>query len=64
LIRSILGGSDGFSGEHAGDIPAAGALLEADRLATLRIDEDVFKTEREVVKEERRMRIDNRPYAG
>jgi zinc protease len=36
--------------------------LEADRLATLRIDEDVFKTEREVVKEERRMRIDNQPY--
>ena len=30
--------------------------LEADRLASLRIDEDVFKTEREVVKEERRMR--------
>jgi zinc protease len=36
--------------------------LEADRLATLRIDEDVFRTEREVVKEERRMRIDNQPY--
>ena len=36
--------------------------LEADRLATLRIDQDVFKTEREVVKEERRMRIDNQPY--
>jgi predicted Zn-dependent peptidase len=36
--------------------------LEADRLASLRIEEDVFKTEREVVKEERRMRIDNQPY--
>jgi len=36
--------------------------LEADRLATLRIEDDVFKTEREVVKEERRMRIDNQPY--
>src|SRR6188508_3418168 len=36
--------------------------LEADRLASLRIDEKVFKTEREVVKEERRMRIDNQPY--
>ena len=36
--------------------------LEADRLASLRIDEDVFRTEREVVKEERRMRIDNQPY--
>jgi zinc protease len=36
--------------------------LEADRLASLRISEDVFKAEREVVKEERRMRIDNQPY--
>jgi zinc protease len=36
--------------------------LEADRMASLRIDENVFKTEREVVKEERRMRIDNQPY--
>jgi zinc protease len=36
--------------------------LEADRMASLRIDEDVFRTEREVVKEERRMRIENQPY--
>src|SRR3954454_15524652 len=36
--------------------------LEADRLASLRIEDDVFKAEREVVKEERRMRIDNQPY--
>src|SRR5689334_1181447 len=36
--------------------------LEADRMATLRIDKDTFTTEREVVKEERRMRIDNQPY--
>ncbi len=36
--------------------------LEADRMATLRIDEEVFKTEREVVKEERRMRVENQPY--
>jgi zinc protease len=36
--------------------------LEADRMATLRIDEDAFRTEREVVKEERRMRVDNQPY--
>jgi zinc protease len=36
--------------------------LEADRLASLRIDEDVLKSEREVVKEERRMRLDNQPY--
>ncbi|HXG53954.1 MAG TPA: pitrilysin family protein [Vicinamibacterales bacterium] len=36
--------------------------LEADRLASLRIDEAVFKTERQVVKEERRMRVENQPY--
>jgi zinc protease len=36
--------------------------LEADRMATLRIDQATFANEREVVKEERRMRIDNQPY--
>ncbi|MGE3958800.1 MAG: M16 family metallopeptidase [Vicinamibacterales bacterium] len=38
------------------------AWLEADRMATLRVDKDTFVNEREVVKEERRMRIDNQPY--
>ena len=38
--------------------------LEADRMATLRIDQDTFTREREVVKEERRMRIDNQPYGS
>jgi len=36
--------------------------LEADRMATLRIDKDTFQNERDVVKEERRMRVDNQPY--
>src|SRR5689334_7363167 len=36
--------------------------LEADRMATLRIDKDTFANEREVVKEERRMRVDNQPF--
>ena len=36
--------------------------LEADRMATLRIDDEAFKREREVVKEERRMRVENQPY--
>src|SRR6478735_8930844 len=36
--------------------------LEADRMATLRVDEGTFKREREVVKEERRMRVENQPY--
>ena len=36
--------------------------MEADRMATLRVDDAAFKREREVVKEERRMRIENQPY--
>jgi zinc protease len=36
--------------------------LEGDRMATLRIDKETFTSEREVVKEERRMRVDNQPY--
>jgi predicted Zn-dependent peptidase len=36
--------------------------MEADRMATLRIDEKTFVAEREVVKEERRMRIENPPF--
>jgi zinc protease len=36
--------------------------LEGDRLASLKIEEKTFRTEREVVKEERRMRVENQPY--
>ena len=36
--------------------------LEADRMATLRINKDTFERERLVVKEERRMRVENQPY--
>lgn len=36
--------------------------LEADRMATLRISQDTFEREREIVKEERRMRVENQPY--
>jgi zinc protease len=36
--------------------------LEADRMAALRVDRDTFDREREVVKEERRMRVENQPY--
>ena len=36
--------------------------LEADRMRNLQITEPIFKTEREVVKEERRERFDNQPY--
>jgi len=36
--------------------------LEADRMASLRIDKETFERERQVVKEERRLRVDNQPY--
>ena len=36
--------------------------LEADRMATLRIDRTTFERERDIVKEERRMRVENPPY--
>ena len=36
--------------------------LEADRMASLVINEENFKKEREVVKEERRLRFENPPY--
>jgi zinc protease len=36
--------------------------LEGDRMATLRVDKDTFTNERDVVKEERRMRVDNQPF--
>jgi zinc protease len=38
--------------------------LEADRMASLRVDGPAFEREREVVKEERRMRIENQPYGA
>jgi len=36
--------------------------LEADRMATLNVDEANFRSEREVVKEERRLRVEDPPY--
>jgi len=36
--------------------------MEADRMATLKVSEENFKSEREVVKEERLTRIENPPY--
>ncbi len=36
--------------------------LEADRMGSLNVDEANFRSEREVVKEERRVRVDNQPY--
>ncbi len=36
--------------------------LEADRMASLRVEDSTFRTERDVVKEERRQRVENQPY--
>jgi len=70
LISSVGGQSNAYTEDDATvfweTVPAQYLplilWLEADRMATLRIDKDTFTTEREVVKEERRMRIDNQPY--
>ena len=69
-ISSVGGQSNAYTNEDATvfwetvpsqHLPLA-LWLEGDRLASLRIDEKAFKNEREVVKEERRMRIENQPY--
>ncbi len=41
-----------------------GLWLEADRMRSLAITEENFENQRQAVKEERRLRIDNQPYAG
>jgi zinc protease len=70
LISSIGGRSNAYTTEDetvfwqtlpAHYLPLA-LWLEADRMATLRVDDAAFRREREVVKEERRMRIENQPY--
>ncbi|MGA8145395.1 MAG: pitrilysin family protein [Candidatus Acidiferrales bacterium] len=38
--------------------------LEADRMGSLNVNDANFKSEREVVKEERRVRVDNQPYGS
>jgi zinc protease len=70
IIASVGGRSNAYTTEDetvfwqtlpAQYMPLA-MWMEADRMATLRIDEAAFKREREVVKEERRMRVENQPY--
>jgi predicted Zn-dependent peptidase len=41
-----------------------GLWLEADRMRSLAVTEENFTNQREAVKEERRLRIDNQPYIG
>jgi zinc protease len=70
MISSIGGQSNAYTNDDATvfweTVPAQYLPLilwmEADRMATLKIDKETFTTEREVVKEERRMRIENQPY--
>jgi len=70
IISSVGGQSNAYTTEDATvfweTFPAQylplALWLEADRMATLRIDDSVFRREREVVKEERRMRVENQPY--
>jgi zinc protease len=69
-ITSVGGQSNAFTDEDATvfweTVPAQYLplvlWLEADRMATLEVDEAKFLTEREVVKEERRMRYENQPF--
>ena len=70
LISSVGGRSNAYTTEDttvfwqtlpAHYLPLA-LWLEADRMATLRVDDAAFRREREVVKEERLMRIENQPY--
>ncbi len=72
IIASIGGRSNAYTTEDvtvfwetlpAQYLPLA-LWLEADRMATLRVDFEAFNREREVVKEERRMRIENQPYGS
>ena len=70
LIASIGGQANAFTTEDETTfwetfpsqyLPLA-LWLEGDRMATLRINSETFVSEREVVKEERRLRVDNQPY--
>ena len=72
LLSSVGGMSNAYTTEDvtvfwetvpAQYLPLA-LWLEADRMATLKIDKDTLSREREVVKEERRMRVDNQPYGS
>ncbi len=69
-ITSVGGQANAFTDEDATvywqTVPAQYLplvlWLEADRMASLDVSEEKFKTELEVVKEERRMRFENQPF--
>ena len=70
IVSSVGGRANAYTNEDATvywqTVPAQYLPLvlwmEADRMATLRIDDKTFRNERQVVQEERRMRIENQPY--
>lgn len=70
LIQGVGGVSNAFTSfdqtTYVNTVPTTAlqmALwLEADRMASFKVSEDVFKTERNVVKEEWRLRTANPPY--
>jgi zinc protease len=70
IITSHGGQANAFTDEDATvyweTVPAQylplALWLEADRMASLDVSDAKFKTEREVVKEERRMRFENQPF--
>jgi predicted Zn-dependent peptidase len=70
IVSSVGGQANAYTTEDATvywqTVPAQYLPLvlwmEADRMATLRIDDKTFRNERLVVQEERRMRIENQPY--
>ena len=70
LIASVGGESNATTNEDATvyweTVPSQylplALWLEADRMASLKVDEAAFTRERSVVKEERRQRIENPPY--
>ena len=69
-IASVGGQSNAFTNEDTTvfwqTVPAQylplTLWLEADRMASLRVEDATFRMEREVVKEERRQRVENQPY--
>jgi len=72
MITSVGGQSNAFTDEDATvfweTVPSNFLPLvlwmEADRMASLDITQDKFTNERDVVKEERRLRVDNQPYGA
>lgn len=70
LIQGVGGNSNAFTSfdqtTYVNTIPSnhleMALWLEADRMASFKVSEEIFKTERNVVKEEWRLRYANQPY--